>query len=336
MTDRTHILVLNYNGRGAAGRVLALASWRPPARSPVPCRRDRRRQRLDRRLARRPGAATGRRSASVREPNRGLASFNRVLARLDEPVVLLLNNDVKLDPGRGRRRCSRPSTRHDDALFSAPSCWTFDGRHVRGDADAGPDPVRPGAGDVPGARASRTSLRVARPDRGGRAGPGGRSPQVPGARRLRPDLFPRPDRGPRPGLPGLDGGLAGLLRPRVGGLSPRVRLVRPGVRARRGATDLACRNTLIFAWKNLSGRRLLAHLAWLPVRLGPCACCAGGSASRRGCSRPCGRLGRVLGGPARAGRRAGRTGSHGRRRFSTVSLVSSDSTNPVGHRRSRR
>src|SRR5207249_2909859 len=38
------------------------------------------------------------RLAVVREPNRGLASFNHVLARLDEPVVLLLNNDVKLAP----------------------------------------------------------------------------------------------------------------------------------------------------------------------------------------------------------------------------------------------
>ena len=33
----------------------------------------------------------------VREPNHGLASFNRVLERLQEPVVLLLNNDIKLD-----------------------------------------------------------------------------------------------------------------------------------------------------------------------------------------------------------------------------------------------
>ena len=35
----------------------------------------------------------------VSEPNHGLASFNRVLERCEEPVVLLLNNDVKLDPG---------------------------------------------------------------------------------------------------------------------------------------------------------------------------------------------------------------------------------------------
>jgi GT2 family glycosyltransferase len=35
---------------------------------------------------------------------------------------------------------------------------------------------------------------------------------------------------------------------------------------RRGCDRLAARNTLIFAWKNLRGPRLAAHLAWLPVR----------------------------------------------------------------------
>src|SRR5437763_3722245 len=36
---------------------------------------------------------------------------------------------------------------------------------------------------------------------------------------------------------------------------------------RSGCDRLAARNTLIFAWKNLSGRRLAGHLAWLPPRL---------------------------------------------------------------------
>ena len=31
---------------------------------------------------------------------------------------------------------------------------------------------------------------------------------------------------------------------------------------------LARRNTLIFMWKNTAGARLLAHLLWLPIRLG--------------------------------------------------------------------
>jgi hypothetical protein len=34
-----------------------------------------------------------------------------------------------------------------------------------------------------------------------------------------------------------------------------------------GCDLLAARNTLLFCWKNLSGTRLAAHLAWLPVRL---------------------------------------------------------------------
>ena len=34
-----------------------------------------------------------------------------------------------------------------------------------------------------------------------------------------------------------------------------------------GCDRLALRNTLLFAWKNLAGTRLAAHLAWVPARL---------------------------------------------------------------------
>src|SRR5947209_16411070 len=94
---RTRILVLNYNGRALLAECLP-SILEASATAPWPC------------------AVTvvdnGSTDGSVeeladhwpgveiaREPNRGLASFNRVLERLDEPVVLLLNNDVKLDPG---------------------------------------------------------------------------------------------------------------------------------------------------------------------------------------------------------------------------------------------
>ena len=92
-------------------------------------------------------------------------------------------------------------------------------------------------------------------------------PQVPGARRLRPDLLPRPDRGPRPRLPGLDGRLAGAIT-----CPSRWPITAASARSGRrsaapAATAWRVRNSLIFAWKNLSGRRLAAHLAWLPVRL---------------------------------------------------------------------
>ena len=123
--DRTHILVLNYNGRDLLAEclpsILEAAGGRPVA---LPG--DRRRQRLDRRLARCGCAADGPGVRIVREPNRGLASFNRVLAALDEPVVLLLNNDVKLEP-EAVGPLLRVFEEHDDALFSAPLCWTFDG-----------------------------------------------------------------------------------------------------------------------------------------------------------------------------------------------------------------
>ncbi len=94
--DRTHILVLNYNGRGWLEE--CLPSVREAAgRSPVPC----------------PVSVVDNGSTDgscdlvaerwpdvglIREENLGLASFNGVLARMDEPVVLLLNNDIKLDP----------------------------------------------------------------------------------------------------------------------------------------------------------------------------------------------------------------------------------------------
>ena len=87
-------------------------------------------------------------SGYVREPNRGLASFNRVLERLDEPVVLLLNNDVKLEP-TAVGPLLEVFESHDDALFSAPLCWTFDGQTYEGHADEGTNAIRPRAGNVP-------------------------------------------------------------------------------------------------------------------------------------------------------------------------------------------
>jgi hypothetical protein len=67
----------------------------------------------------------------LREPNRGLASFNHVLARLDEPVVLLLNNDVKLDRDAVGPLVAAVAS-HGDALFAAPLCWSLDGTQYEG------------------------------------------------------------------------------------------------------------------------------------------------------------------------------------------------------------
>src|SRR3954469_21587920 len=95
--DRTHILILNYNGRELLAECLP-SIVEAAARAPVRCAvsvvdNGSGDGSLEDLAARWPGIAV------VNEPNRGLASFNHVLARLDESVVLLLNNDVKLAPG---------------------------------------------------------------------------------------------------------------------------------------------------------------------------------------------------------------------------------------------
>ena len=63
--------------------------------------------------------------------NRGLASFNAVARDLTEPVLLLLNNDVKLEPDAIKPLVAALQT-NQDALFTAPRCWTFDGLAYEG------------------------------------------------------------------------------------------------------------------------------------------------------------------------------------------------------------
>ncbi len=127
--DRTHILVLNYNGRDLLDECLPtiVAAAR---RSPVPCGVSV----VDNTSTDDSVAYLAERWPEIeviREPNRGLASFNAVLARRTEPVVFLLNNDVKLDP-EAVGPMLRAFRDHPDALFAAPLCWTFDGREYEG------------------------------------------------------------------------------------------------------------------------------------------------------------------------------------------------------------
>ncbi|HEV3341441.1 MAG TPA: glycosyltransferase [Pirellulales bacterium] len=66
-----------------------------------------------------------------RSPNRGLCSYNEVLARLDSRVVVLLNNDIKLalasvDP------LVEPLLVESKCFLTAPLCWLFDGRTYEG------------------------------------------------------------------------------------------------------------------------------------------------------------------------------------------------------------
>ena len=126
-------------------------------------------------------------------------------------------------------RSWRSFAEHDDALFAAPQCWSFDGRTYEGMRTR----VRTRFGLVQGmCRVPGHEALVDRPDLTAAAGPVlavDRAP-IPGAGGLRPALLPGPDRGPGPGLPGLDGRLEGVLRARIGGLSPRLRHVRAGLR----------------------------------------------------------------------------------------------------------
>ena len=167
----------------------------------------------------------------IREENLGLASFNRVLARLDEPVVLLLNNDIKLDPdavGPLLEVFERPRRRP----LLRPAVLDVRRPDLRGDADAGPHAIRARPGDVPGARVTRTSSD--QPDLTAAAGP------VLAVDRRRflelggydPIYFPGRIEDLDLGFRGWMAGYRGLLRPRVGRLSPGIRHVR--VRAGHG------------------------------------------------------------------------------------------------------
>ena len=278
--DRTHILVLNYNGRDLLAECLP-SVVEAAGRSPVPCRVtvvDNGSTDGSRELV----APTGPRRGFVREPNRGLASFNRVLARLRRAGRPAAEQRRQARPGRGRPRCSRSSRPTTTPSFSAPLCWTFDGRTYEGMRTR----VRTRFGLVQGmCRVPGFETVVDTADLTAAAGPvlAVDRRQVPGARRLRPDLLPRPDRGPRPGLPRLDGRLAGLLRAGVGRLPPRLRHVRPQL-GRARCDRLAIRNSLIFAWKNRAGPAadppaLAPDPAWLTA--------AGGRPVAFGLLRPC-------------------------------------------------
>jgi len=69
-------------------------------------------------------------------PNRGLCSYNNVLARLDSPIVVLLNNDIKLAPSSIDHLVEPllpESDQFDPRCFmTAPLCWLFDGQTYEG------------------------------------------------------------------------------------------------------------------------------------------------------------------------------------------------------------
>jgi N-acetylglucosaminyl-diphospho-decaprenol L-rhamnosyltransferase len=260
--DRTHILVLNYNGRGLLAE--CLPSIVIAARSsPVPCRVtvvDNGSSDGSDELVANHWPTVG----YVREPNHGLASFNRVLERLDEPVVLLLNNDVKLEP-KAVGPLFEAFTAHDDALFSAPLCWTFDGETYEGMRTR----VRTRFGLVQGmCRVPGYEDEIERADLTAAAGP------VLAVDRRKFLSLGGYDSIFFPGrIEDLDLGFRGWMAGYRGYYVPESVAFHQGFgtfepQLGKGRSDeLASRNTLIFMWKNMSGARLRSHLLWLPIRL---------------------------------------------------------------------
>jgi GT2 family glycosyltransferase len=260
--DRTHILVLNYNGRdwlqACLPSILAAAE-----RAPVPCAVTV----VDNSSTDGSCRYVGDRWPAVnlvRSTNLGLASFNQVLAGLEEPVVLLLNNDIQLDPD-AVGPLLEVFEQQDDALFSAPQCWTFDGRTYEGMRTR----VRLRYGLVQGmCRVPGFEELLTRRDLTAAAGP------VLAVDRRRflalggydPLYFPGRIEDLDLGFRGWMAGYRGYYVPEsvayhhgFGTFSSELGLAR--------SHRLALRNTLIFMWKNTAGRRLLGHLLWLPIRL---------------------------------------------------------------------
>jgi GT2 family glycosyltransferase len=263
-----HLLVLNYNGRRLLQECLpsvveAARASRHRCRVAV-IDNDSRDDSVPWLASRFPQAPV------IRRPNRGLSSFNEVVAGLEGPVAILLNNDVKLD-----RHCVDPlveplvcpPTDGSSACFmTAPLCWLFDGVTYEGFKTA----VRWRWGLVqatalfagceagirrPGPTASAGAALAV--DREKFAALGGFDP-----------LF----------LPGRLEDLDFAFRGYMAGYTARY--VPEAVAYHRGAATfgeafgpsgcdgLALRNTLLFQWKNLRHPRHWARqLAGFPLRL---------------------------------------------------------------------
>jgi len=260
--DRTQILVLNYNGRALLEECLP-SILKAARRSPVPCSvvvvdNDSTDDSLAWLAANLPDVRV------IRRPNRGLASFNDVLADLDDRVVLLLNNDVKLAPD-AVGPLLRAFDEHPDALFSAPQCWTFDGGTYEGMRTR----VRTRFGMVQGmSRVPGHERVVDEADLTAAAGP---VLAVDRARFLElggydPIYFPGRIEDLDLGFRAWMVGLRGYYVPESVAYHKGFATFAPELGEQR-CDGLAIRNTLIFAWKNLRGRRLASHLGWLAVRL---------------------------------------------------------------------
>lgn len=203
-------------------------------------------------------------------PNRGLCSYNDVLGRLDGPVAVLLNNDIKLAADSIDPLVEPLLTPLDQAgrgcFLTAPLCWQFDGHSYEGLQTA----VRwrfgllqarsdyPGHERVmhqPGPTASAGAVMAV--DRAKFLAIGGFDP-----------LY----------LPGRLEDLDFAFRAHMAGFHaryvPRAVAWHKGeatfrrVHGTAGSQALALRNTLLFHWKNLRHPwHVVRHWAALPLRV---------------------------------------------------------------------
>jgi len=201
----------------------------------------------------------------IRRPNRGLCSYNNVVPLLPGRVAVLLNNDVKLDPG-----CVDPLVEPLESpsrfFMTAPLCWGFDGRSYEGlrtAVDWHWGLVRATAlfpGHEPGIR---------------RAGPTASAGAVMAVDRQKFAELGGFDPVYLPGrLEDLDLAFRAYLAGYRAWYVPEAVAYHQGmatfggVYGRAGCDALALRNTLLFQWKNLHDPRHLARQVFgLLVRL---------------------------------------------------------------------
>jgi GT2 family glycosyltransferase len=260
MSTRAHILVLNHNGQELLAECLpsVVACARASA---TPCR-----------VTVVDNESTDGSEAFVRHAwpdvgwlplkNRVLVSFNEAVRRVDEPIVLLLNNDVKLAPGCVDRLIE-PFARDRCCFFTTPLCWTFDGR-----LEAAGNRLRFRRGLVTTTRTGRHDQHRSRCH----TASGGAVMAVCREKFLRlggfDDLY----------LPGRFEDLDLAFRGWLAGWTAH--FVRDAIASHKGSATFAprfnrrasrvldARNALLFAWKNLRERsHVTRHLIFLAARL---------------------------------------------------------------------
>lgn len=206
----------------------------------------------------------------LRRPNRGLCSFNDVLAELPGPVAVLLNNDVKLfddciDPLVGPL-VSPPAHGERPCFMTAPRAWLFDEKTFEGFRTA----VRWRWGLV-----QATALYPKHERTMHEAGPTASAGAALAVDRRRFLALGGFDPLYLPGrledldfaYRGYQAGFQALYVPAAQALH-RGQATYDAVHGQGGSHVMALRNTLLFQWKNLRHPvHLLRQVLSLPVRL---------------------------------------------------------------------